>query len=207
MKKSVIGIDLDGTIVDSFGRHKKLLFDIIKNIDSNFKENELDDFQSFKRNGYSTEQYLRHKQHSDIECINNKWVENIETPIYLEMDKLYSFTYEFLEATFDSYLLYLVTARKNEQGVIELLKKFNMVKYFTEIIIVKPGQGAANRKAEETIDKNIRYVIGDTETDYKWAKLIKAEFFAVNYGFRSKEWWESSYNIVSYSSLNDIRLD
>lgn len=206
MKKSAVGLDLDGTIINSTKRHGELLFNVIKSIDNNFDKSELDDYLAYKRNGYSTRQYLSYKGCNNIEHINSKWIDNIESPAYLKMDELYDFSYEFLETTSKKYLLYLVTARKSEQGVADLLNKFNLAEFFTEIIIVKPGQDAANRKAEKTIDKSIDYVIGDTETDYKWANLIKVSFFAVNYGFRSKEWWDRSYNIMSYSNLNDIKL-
>ncbi|MGG3937826.1 HAD family hydrolase [Geobacillus stearothermophilus] len=205
MKKhlSSLGIDFDGTILDSRFRHQKVLYDVLINLNFNINLEDLNDFVSYKSFGRTTEDYLKIKGFYDTKNILRQWVENIERNSYLNLDKLYPNAETFLNTLADRYNLYLVTARKNRHGLFQQLNNLGITKYFKDILVVNPGYSSAFEKTESTKKLGLEFVIGDTEVDWNWAKNINCEFFALNWGFRNKAWWEAR-NIISYQNLEEI---
>ena len=199
--KTII-FDFDGTLLNSNFRHKKLLYDVLKLSSPKVIYTDLTDYLPYKREGNSTLEYLKRKFiNLEINKINNEWIDNIENKYYLKYDTLYKDTLFCLEELRKKYNIILVTARKNEIGLFNQIEKNNLINYFNEIIIVKPGNPKYSKVKK--IGFNISYVIGDTENDSELADNLGCIFFALNRGFRSKNFWDHR-NVLSFNKLENI---
>jgi len=195
-------LDFDGTLLNSKYRHKKLIYDILHSRAAQIKFADLADFVEYKRNGKSTLMYLNERYPNlDNSDINQEWISKIENIEYQKYDKLYDDTLIFLEALKRKYSIILVTSRKNKEELFNQLKKFNLTEYFNNVVVVNPGESKYKKVIE--LFKVIKYVIGDTEDDYELATKFDCIFFAMNRGFRNKEFWRRQ-KVYSYAKLLTI---
>jgi phosphoglycolate phosphatase-like HAD superfamily hydrolase len=199
--RSII-LDLDGTILDSRYRHKKLLYDLLLKRMPQLKWKDLDDFLKYKSDGYSTFQYLKKKfPRLKSKDIANEWVNEIEEPFYLKFDQVYSDTYEFLSILHSKYYLILLTARKNQMLVIQQLEEYALINFFCDIQVVSPDKKKILHNYPN--EDEILAVVGDTEKDKETADHYNCDFYALSRGFRSKKFWENQ-GISSHTSLFEI---
>ena len=202
-----IGVDSDGTLIDSKYRHYKLLEELVPTVrKSATRTLSYDHFIAYKECGYSTLNYLDMLGIEDSLNISNEWIKHIEDDIYLECDQLFPDAITFLDAMHRKSMLYLVTARIRKETGLQEIHKLGIAKYFEEIIIVNPGKAAGVAKAERTRGLNLKVTIGDSEIDSIWAELLGVRFFALNRGFRNKQWWEKR-GIRSYNDLLAVQKD
>lgn len=190
----IIGLDFDGTILDSSFRHILALHKIT-NKDIGF----LQDFVSYKTEGKNGLSYLKEKGFVDTQDIFTKWIEVIEDDELLKYDVLYTDSLYCLEKLSRSNEIYLVSARNNVKGLIDQVNNLKIGSFFQEIIAVEKGI------TKYELTKNIEFdcIIGDTENDYEWAGQSKAKFYALNRGFRSQSYW-NKINIESFKNLLEI---
>jgi len=182
--------------LDSSLRHILALNDIIYNNIKNiilFK-----DFVKYKSEGKNTLEYLNYKGISNASEIFNKWIGIIENDKYLKFDVLFNDSLFFLESISKNDC-YLVTERKNVEGLYKQIDKFNIQHFFKRIIPVNNEQ----TKAQATKEINFDVIIGDTENDLEWALYKDSIFYPLNRGYRSKNYW-SKKNIISYENLIEI---
>lgn len=197
----IIGLDLDGTLLDSTLRHKIVLDNVLKKYNININTSDL---IPFKQNGKSTSKYLRYKNIPEtlIEDIVTNWVLLIEDDKFLKYDTLYEDAIEFLNRNIENKL-YIITSRKNEKGVKNQVEAFNLHEYINKVFVVPSGISAHSKKREIIIDENIEIFIGDTEVDFNATSNTNSAFIAINRGFRNKSFWDKK-EIQSYNSLEEI---
>jgi len=190
----IIGLDFDGTIIDSSFRHILILHKITNKNISIFQ-----DFVAYKSKGLNGLSYLQKKGFSNANDIFTKWVEVIEYDKFLKYDVLYPDSLYFLESLSVENDIYLVSARNNIKGLIKQINDLKIGSFFKEVITVGKGM------TKYEVTKNIKFdcIIGDTEIDYEWAKKSKTIFYALNRGFRNKSYWDKK-NIKSFKSLLEI---
>lgn len=181
--KKVVVFDLDGTLLDSRDRHKKLLSDILR---SHGIYIDISDLIEFKRNGYNNIKWMINKGINRVfaEKYQQEWIEQIETEKYLAMDILYPNTYELLEE-YAEYDKILVTARSNEQAVLQQIKKLGLDMQFKKVFVVSPFGNVPQQKASILKKMNASIMIGDTKSDAFAAKLAGISFRHLNHGFHS----------------------
>ena len=114
--------------------------------------------------------------------VQRDWICAIEQEKYLEEDCLYPDAIELLEK-YDGWRRILVTARSNERGLHETLKRLGLVKYFDEINVVNPGQSASQEKARILASQKVLVFYGDTRSDYEAAKMSDVRFEFREKGF------------------------
>lgn len=190
----VIGLDFDGTVLDSSFRHILALHKITNKDIGMFH-----DFVAYKSEGPNGLLYLQKKGFDDANDIFTKWIEVIEDDEFLKYDVLYSDSLYFLENLSKRNDIYLVSARNNTKGLIKQVNNLKIGSFFQEIIAVEKGM------TKYELTKNIKFdcIIGDTENDYEWASQFKANFYALNRGFRSQSYWDRK-NIESFKNLLEI---
>lgn len=203
-----IGLDLDGTLLDSAFRHQKVLYDVLRDAGINTALKNLEDFVPYKRNGKTTKAYIQEKNlasdQDQIEVINHNWIDRIEHSSYLKLDNLFEDTMGNLSLLQNIAELFLVTARYNKEGVMRQILNTGIEKYFSGIFVVDPGGKSSNEKASATINLGILFIVGDTEADFEWSQMSDgSSFFALNRGFRSRNWWDAK-GVRSWNSLNDV---
>ncbi len=184
-----IAFDLDGTLLDSRLRHISVMEDILKKYNINISANDLVEYKGQGLNNISW--LLSHNIPVNLaETIANEWIVNVEQECYLQTDVLYSNTRLMLEKLSEYNNLFLITARKDRTMLEKQLKSLHVYQYFTKICIVDPLDNPQNHKSQFLIDNHVDFFVGDTEIDYEAAKLANTKFYAVDYGFRSRNFWE-----------------
>lgn len=202
MKKAFI--DLDGTLIDSKVRHISVLQNVLDEYDINNVS--IYNYVRYKSDGFSTKNYLENELQLDptmAEKIYLRWVELIESDEEISKDVWYEDTFSFLSfLKKNEYLISIVSARKNENGILKFIEKSTFSGLLNEIIIVSPAEAKKNKKKyilQNLGDINI--VVGDTEADY--VEDVRIRNYLLNRGFRSEKYWRER-NIKSYDSLLKI---
>lgn len=200
-------LDLDGTLIDSSKRHYVLMEKLLKEYADNISFNPAD-YMEYKRMGNSGKQYLKEELGLDKEtsdAISKEWVTNIENEEYMDLDELYTDTIEFLDALKQKqYKIIFLSARHNRTNTLKQLEKFGIKEYADAIYVVSP-----ERATEEKIEVIMTYqesgketiIVGDTENEYDTAYAAGINYFVLNRGFRSKEYWDARDVIT----LNDLK--
>lgn len=199
-------MDLDGTLIDSTKRHYVLMEKLIKEYapEAPFDSAE---YMEYKANGHSGRSYLIDQLGIDKNTatdISNEWVRLIEDEEYMEMDELYPDTVEFLDAVkMKGYPILFLTARKNRTNTLKQLERLGIKEYAEAVYIVSP-----DRATEEKIEVIMTYlesgkepiIVGDTENEYDTAYSAGINYFVLNRGFRSKQYWDKR-DVITLDNL------
>lgn len=202
-------LDLDGTLIDSSKRHYVLMEKLLKKYAEDITFNP-GDYMEYKRMGNSGKQYLKEelgltKEISD--AISMEWVKSIEDEEYMDLDELYPDTVEFLDALKQKqYKIIFLSARHNRTNTLKQLEKFGIKEYADAIYVVSP-----ERATEEKLEVIMTYqesgketiIVGDTENEYDTAYAAGINYFVLNRGFRSKEYWDAR-DVITLDDLKTL---
>lgn len=183
-----IAFDLDGTLLDSRARHRKVMDDVLNEYGLTL---DTSDLVSYKAEGCNNKDWLRNNNVEGdlIKQINNRWIELIEQEQYLDGDLLYPGVREHLMNLSLHNALFLITARNNNQNAERQINKLGIREFFDKIAIVPSTSKTSEAKALLLREYRVDEFIGDTESDMKAAELANCQFKAVMDGFRSPSFW------------------
>lgn len=199
----LIGLDLDGTLLDSRPRHMVALLQVAEALAVSLSESDAHAYFRLKCNGANGIEALRQLGIPAAEDISRGWIEIIESEEMLALDLLYPDTLDTLnQQRARSNAFVLVTSRQNPAAVQRQIAMFGLEEYLEEIVIVDP-RDSVRTKAAVTRHHNLSVIVGDTEIDCQWAKDLGAKFYASSFGFRSQSYWQKR-QISSYPSLTAI---
>lgn len=195
-----IGIDLDGTILNSRERHTQALLLASRKENVNLPSKLINSFVSEKSYGCSGIEVLKKYNIPNTKKIIENWIDIIEEDSLLSLDILYP-DVKYLLSKYQSMGIefYLVTKRKNTEGVVKQMESLGISHYFRAIHVVN----LASNKAKYTREYKLHGVVGDTEDDYEWAKALQTKFYAVSYGFRNDQFWRKK-GVTPFSNLVDV---
>lgn len=199
--------DIDGTLIDSTHRHGALLKNILNEFGLSFPSSLECDYLDYKRKGYSTKKYLQEVLLIGPQISNEiteKWIEHIEDNEWIATDKLYEDVIQFLEFVCVDNKVFYLSCRSYEDVLLKELERLKIKHFASEIMVSKPSDGFSGKeKYLKKLKNNYKgkiIMFGDTELDLQAAKKAKCEYYILNRGFRSKEYWDL-HNIVSFCSL------
>lgn len=198
-----IVFDFDGTLLNSCERHINVLNDCLLELGYNLLIGS--DYLEFKCDGNSTIEYLKNRGISENESrkISNYWIEKIENKNFLKADHLYSDAISALNiCKSKEYNINLLSARKNEQTLVEQVNALGIIRYFKEVVCVTPVN-AVDEKTLALQKMNADILIGDTEVDFEAANRAGVFCYILNRGFRSEKYWISR-GVKSFGSLLDL---
>jgi len=197
-----IGIDFDGTVLDSRKRHSVALLKASQSLEVLLPAKLVQNFVNEKAIGISGLEVLKKYNIENADKLYSMWISIIEDESMLAYDKLYRGVKEHLELVCENYNLYLVTARTYKKRALDQIHRFGLEKIFSDVFIIETKNNIfiGQSKSEKTKKCNIQCVIGDTEIDMKWAEFSGAEFRAVTCGFRNKSFWMTKCDSI-YSDL------
>jgi phosphoglycolate phosphatase-like HAD superfamily hydrolase len=199
----LIGIDLDGTLLDSRMRHVAVLQCVAKANGLFLSEHDASRYFRFKCDGASGIDAMRQIGISAAEDISRQWIAMIENEEMLALDKLYPDARETLKRQrTQGNAFILVTGRQNAAAVRRQMTTLGIEEYFRESIVVDP-RDRSQAKAAVTRQYGLDAVVGDTEMDLQWAKDLGVRFYASSFGFRSQSYWRRQ-QIDSHASLAAI---
>lgn len=202
-------LDLDGTLIDSSRRHYVLMEKLINEYCPECDFNSAD-FMAYKGLGNSGKDYLTKvlKLDKDIaDSIMKKWGESIESEEYVDTDELYPDTIRFLDTLkLKGYEIIFLSARKNRAVTIKELDRLGIKGYADSIHVVSPFR--ATEEKLEVIQAYMDFgkeviIVGDTENEYDTAYNAGINYFVLNRGFRSKEYWDSR-DVITLDDLDRL---
>ena len=197
-----IGFDLDGTLLNTDERHKLVLRDIAAEYNIKLSDEELDHYLSLKKNGLSGLHALTDMQLVHAFEIHEEWIKRIELDEYLSQDSLYDDAISTLEtlSTNKQCNLYLVSLRNRPDNALKQVEKLGLSRFFKKIYFEKHKELKGHCKSFVG-DVSYDWIIGDSEIDYKWAKNKSANFYLLDRGSRSEEFW-NAIGVKSFKNLD-----
>ena len=179
--KPIIGIDLDGTVLDCRQRHQAVTCRLIPEVTQYF-----DVLWALKRDGYSTRAAIEQMGLEVPMNFEQNWMELIEHPTYLGLDSLMPNTDAALQILTQTANLHLITSRQNARGVTNTLSRLCIAHHFSQVIVVGICSEAIKAKTKYLSTNKAIAHCGDTEVDAQSAAYAKIPFWGVTSGQRSK---------------------
>ncbi len=199
----LIGLDLDGTLLDSRLRHVVALQQAAATFAMPVSDDNAQAYLRLKRDGNNGVEALRQLGIPRAENISRRWVEIIESEEMLALDRLYPDTLEVLNrqrARGDMFVL--ATGRQNPAAARRQIARLGLEEFFCGITVVDPLD-RSRTKAAATCHHDFNLIVGDTEVDLEWATDLEKSFHASGYGFRTQSFW-ARRQITSYANLIEI---
>ena len=197
--------DLDGTIIDSRERLYVLFQQLVE--ESSLT---IDEYWNLKRNKIGHRKILKENfDYSDKQFVDfeNIWMENIESPEMLALDKPFKNIDYFLNKLKSNHNLYLVTSRQFKKGALSQLENLNLSQYFKEILVTEQkNEKAFLIKNCCKITQN-DCIIGDTGKDIQTGKILNIKTIAVTCGFLSHECLLSYNPDIIVNKVTEINFD
>lgn len=181
-QKPVIGIDLDGTVLDCRPRQEAVTLHLIPKARSH-----ADDLWALKRDGLSTRAALEKLNIAIPATFADDWINLIEADDYLTLDQLLPDTQTALQHLAATADLHLITSRQRPRGVHTTLTRLTLTNYFARVIVVPPGTQAIADKAAHLRAAQAIAHCGDTEVDGQAASAADIPFWAVTSGQRNRD--------------------
>jgi phosphoglycolate phosphatase-like HAD superfamily hydrolase len=190
-KRIQIGLDLDGTLIDTAARHKAALIQAAHSAGVELAVGFPEIYYEEKREGTPGRQVLLRYSIPQTEQILREWLKNIEQPSLLRLDCLFPSVLDTLEEMAQNCEFFVVTARQREAAVREQVRSLGLNSYLTEVLVARlsPVGNVARDKHELTTHLKLQAIVGDSEADQNWANQLGVQFFGVSSGIRNKAFW------------------
>jgi phosphoglycolate phosphatase-like HAD superfamily hydrolase len=203
-KQLRIGLDLDGTLIETSARHKIALDEAARSLGVKLLAEFLEIYYQEKRNGVSGKQVLLHHGIPKADEISRLWIENVENELLLRTDSLFPLVLNKLKAMVGfGAQFYLVTGRQHQARALRQIKALGIGAVMNQSFVAKVNEKGERQltKSELTRNLGLNAVIGDSEVDEEWARDINAQFYAVECGIRSNKFWQQRHTISYETTL------
>lgn len=209
IRKEIIFLDLDGTILDVSDRIYNLYKLILKSNKKNFLSKK--EYINLKQNKTDNKIILAKTKAKDIlNDFNTQWKEKIEEKDFLALDKVSIKTRKILAKLKKQYRLVLVTLRDNSKNLKWELKTKNIDKMFDNVLSISGNKDKLRYITKYKLIKNYKgknkfCIVGDTETDILAGKKAKIKTIAVISGMRSADFlkkYNPDCSIKNFWSIN-----
>ncbi len=178
--------DLDGTLIDSKPRLYKLFQDLVPESSLSY-----DDYWNLKKNKISNQDILKKyfTYQDDMVCkFMKNWMELIETPEYLKLDKNFDGIHAFIESKLLDLNLYVCSDRQFIEPVTLQLKDLGLLKFFKKTLVTEQKTTKQDLILTEVGDLSPSdWIIGDTGKDIQIGQELKIKTCAVLSGFLNYE--------------------
>ncbi|MFN3076305.1 MAG: HAD family hydrolase [Alphaproteobacteria bacterium] len=136
-----IGLDLDGTVLDSRRRHVVAVVRAAGEEGVSLSEAMAERYFALKCDGATGLEALRRLEVASAEGICRRWLERIETREMLALDHPYPGVAEVLATAHGAGMRFvLVTARRDAAAVREQLVQHDLARFFDDIRVIDPFQ-------------------------------------------------------------------
>jgi phosphoglycolate phosphatase-like HAD superfamily hydrolase len=199
----LIGLDLDGTLLDSRLRHVAAIQQAAEDVEVPMSESKAWAYFQLKCEGRSGIEALQNLGIPLAAMIIRRWIEIIETEEMLAFDQLYPDTMDALKSSrARGNMFVLATGRQNAYAARKQIARLGLEIFFSEIVVIDPLD-RSRTKAVATRHHDFDAIVGDTEVDLEWANELKKSFYASSYGFRAQSYWRSR-QVTGHITLSEI---
>jgi phosphoglycolate phosphatase len=206
---TILFFDLDGPLLDVSARYVALHHALLES--AGVRGMDGDCYWRYKRAFRSEESILAELgvgEHAAIYIPRR--LQLIETEPYLAHDRPWPWAIPVLTSLADAHPLVVVTARADRAALLAQLARFDLFRFFHEILSTPAGQNVGEQKAGligEYLSRHGRppvghWMIGDTEADIDAGKRLGLKTAAVLSGIRDEEHLRAA---GPDHLLNDIR--
>jgi phosphoglycolate phosphatase len=206
---TILFFDLDGPLLDVSARYVALHHALLEAVGARGMEGNR--YWQCKRALRSEEAILEELGASEhVPHYVPRRLDLIETEPYLAHDRPWPWAIPVLTSLMEHHLLVIVTARAQRPALIDQLARFDLRRFFQEILSTPAGRHVGEQKAgliREYLDRHGRppaghWMIGDTEADIDAGKRLGFKTAAVLSGIRDEEHLRAA---GPDHLLNDIR--
>ena len=191
--RSIIALDLDGTLIDCEQRQVQLMAHALRSSASTLAV-DAHQFWALKRSGANNVAALRSLSHDErsISAATQVWNDLIETPEWLQRDAVLPGVLEGLAQLADlGYERHLLSARQQPQYAQQQLQQLGLHGLLDAVCFVSPAR-ASVAKAAYLKTHPCALFMGDSESDFAAAQLSSTPFIAVSSGQRSADYLAQS---------------
>lgn len=184
-----IFFDLDGTLLDSKVRLYRLFQHLVPESQYSFEE-----YWELKKNKIGHKEiFEKHLLLDSFSVFEKSWLDKIELPEWLSLDKPFEGTTTFLNELKKRHKLYVITARQFESLALSQLDEHGWLGFFEKIFVT--GQIKEKFELIKSIENisNEDWLVGDTGKDIQTGKQLGLNTAAVLSGFLSES------NLISYN--------
>lgn len=177
--------DLDGTLIDSQPRLYHLFQQLVPASTLSHES-----YWAFKRNKVSNETILAKEfgyDAADIERFVVDWMERIEAPEYLSLDKNFPGMHEALERLGKQARLHVCTARQHRQMAVDQLDRLGLLPYFDSVVVTEQSRSKEELIAALPGLGPQDWILGDTGKDIQVGQALGIKTCAVLSGFLSEK--------------------
>jgi phosphoglycolate phosphatase len=144
-----------------------------------------------KRLGRTNEWILSERLRWDATAIDvfvERWMQLIETPSYLALDKPFAYAEPALRELCRLAELFVLTSRQDELAARAEVERAGFTPYLAEILVTGGSRSKADFLSNSDLDIGLTdIVVGDTGEDIKIARAFGARSVAVLSGIRDRE--------------------
>jgi phosphoglycolate phosphatase-like HAD superfamily hydrolase len=202
-----LGIDVDGTLLDTWPRQLELLDACTRSAGLgplNFTA-----IRSRKREGASNRDALCELLGPgvELESVCKDWLENVESDNWLERDRVLPGVVEALELLHAAGASpFLLSARQRAEALERQLKNLGLRHYACSVHVVSPFNAVAE-KAQVLRALRASAYVGDSTSDARACRDADIPFFAVSTGQHSERLLRTTAAAVVRHSLTEVVSD
>jgi phosphoglycolate phosphatase len=204
-------LDLDGPLLDGRYRHHACYQRIL--LEQGYSPLGLEEYWEMKRQRQDRRVQLSASGAEAIyDAFLQSWVERIETPPLLALDRLQTGAVDKLAAWKEQGIhLVLATQRHNSATLAQQLADFGLDRLFDRIVVCEQPAGGAGKagRVREVLEGRVeerRLWIGDTEVDIEAARVLGCPIWAVYCGIRTDAYLQAlSPDFISWG-VTDVNL-
>lgn len=177
-------IDLDGTLLDASRRLHGLFSSLVPRSDLTLRE-----YWDLKRSGLSHELLLSRDfgfTPEEVERFERKWLDRIEDPQWLEVDRPYPGVADRLSVLSSQHELHLLTARQRVDMVHKQISAVGWEGAF-RTVMVTGGIRSKSDLLREVVSEPTDWLVGDTGADVQAGRMCGLRTAVVTQGFLSRE--------------------
>jgi len=200
-----IFFDLDGTLIDAKERLYQLFQHLVPESKLSFEE-----YWDLKKSKISHKEILESKfsfSNEEIALFEKKWLDAIELPGWLALDKPFDGVTEYLKELKKNYTLYLITARQSESRALQQVAQFGWDGIFEKVLVTTQKSEKYDAIKNSVVTKEEDWIIGDTGKEVETGKKLNIRTAAVLSGFRNKKVLESYHPDLIVNKVTDISAE
>jgi phosphoglycolate phosphatase len=177
--------DLDGTLIDSRLRLYHLFQQLVPASKLSHES-----YWAFKQDKVSNENILASEFGFDAAAIERfvaDWLERIEAPEFLALDKNFPCMHEALDRLSKRARLHVCTARQHLQPAVDQLDRLGLLPYFDSVMVTEQSRGKEELIASVSSLGPQDWILGDTGKDIQVGQALGIKTCAVLSGFLSEK--------------------